>query len=388
MMKICVVTGSRAEFFILRNLILKIQKEKKIKSSLIVTGAHNLDLFGKTIDDIKKDKIIIKSIINLNIKSDKPNDIAKYLSFGIQKFSAQFLKDRPQLLLVLGDRYEIYSAVVAAYINRIPIAHIYGGETTQGSFDEGIRHSISKFSNIHFVSAEKYLNRLKQLGENKRFIFNVGSMGVEAIKSYKILKKQDIEKLLNIKFNKKNILVTFHPETSKSKEINKNNLNKFLNSLGKLRDTSIIITMPGADPYYKMILSAIKKFSSKNKNVFFFKSLGHNYYFSLCRIVDFMIGNSSSGIIEMPSFKKGTINIGTRQLGRIQASSILNVNFNEYDILKAVKKIYSKKFISLLKTVKNPYEKNNSSENILKILKNIKLEKISNKFFFDCKCYE
>jgi GDP/UDP-N,N'-diacetylbacillosamine 2-epimerase (hydrolysing) len=387
-MKICVVTGSRAEFFILRNLILKIQKEKKIKSSLIVTGAHNSDLFGKTIHDIKKDKIIIKSIVNLNIKSDKPNDIAKYLSIGIQKFSVQFLKDRPQLLLVLGDRYEIYSAVIAAYINRIPIAHIYGGETTQGSLDEGIRHSISKFSNIHFVSTQKYLNRLKQLGENKRFIYNVGSMGVEAIKSYKILKKEDIEKLLNIKFNKKNILATFHPETSNSKEINRNNLNKFLNSLGKLRETSIIITMPGADHYYKMILSVIKKFSSKNKNVFFFKSLGHSYYFSLCRIVDFMIGNSSSGIIEMPSFKKGTINIGARQLGRIQANSILNVNFNESEISKAIKKTYSKKFINLLKKVKNPYEKNNSSENILKILKNIKIEKISNKFFFDCNCYE
>jgi GDP/UDP-N,N'-diacetylbacillosamine 2-epimerase (hydrolysing) len=388
MIKISTVTGSRADFFILRNLILKIQKEKKIKNSLIVTGAHNSNLFGRTINDIKKDKIIIKSIVNLNIKSDKPNDIAKYLSIGIKKFSSQFLKDRPQLLLVLGDRYEIYSAVIAAYINKIPIGHIYGGETTQGSLDDGIRHSISKLSNIHFVSTQKYLNRLKQLGENKKFIFNVGSMGVEAINSYKILKKEDLEKSLNIKFNKKNILATFHPETSKSKEVNRNNLNKFLNSLGKLRDTSIIITMPGADHYYKMTLSLINKFSIKNQNVFFFKSLGHNYYYSLCRIVDFMIGNSSSGIIEMPSFKKGTINVGTRQLGRIQASSILNVNFNEYDILKAVKKIYSKKFINLLKKVKNPYEKKNSSENILKILKNIKLKKISNKFFFDCNCYE
>jgi GDP/UDP-N,N'-diacetylbacillosamine 2-epimerase (hydrolysing) len=146
--------------------------------------------------------------------------------------------------------------------------------------------------------------------------------------------------------------------------------------------------MPGADHYYKMILSVLKKFSTKNKYVFFFKSLGLSYYFSLCRIVDFMIGNSSSGIIEMPSFKKGTINIGARQLGRIQANSILNVNFNESEISKAIKKIYSKKFINLLKKVKNPYEKNNSSENILKILKNIKIEKISNKFFFDCNCYE
>jgi|TARA_B110000902_G_C14236507_1_gene560855 GDP/UDP-N,N'-diacetylbacillosamine 2-epimerase (hydrolysing) len=382
-MKICTVTGSRAEFFILKGLILKIQKEKKIKHNLLVTGSHNSDFFGKTINDIKKNKIIIKNSINLNIKGDKPNDIAKYLATGIQKFSKKLLEIKPDLLLILGDRYEIYSAVIAAYLNQIPIAHIYGGETTQGSLDEGIRHSISKLSNIHFVSTRKYLNRVRQLGENKKFIFNVGSMGVEAIKKHKLIKRKNIEKLLNLKLDKKNILMTFHPETSRSKKENLINLNKFLNCLKKLKKTSIIITMSGADHHYKAISSILNEFSKKNKNVFVFKSLGHDYYFSLCRVVDLMIGNSSSGIIEMPSFKKGTINVGIRQLGRIQAKSIINVDFSESEILRAIKKIYSKNFIKLLKRVNNPYDKNNSSGKILKILKSINLKKIQNKSFFD-----
>ena len=382
-MKICTVTGSRAEFFILKGLILKIQKEKKIKHNLLVTGSHNSDFFGKTINDIKKNKIIIKNSINLNIKGDKPNDIAKYLATGIQKFSKKLLEIKPDLLLILGDRYEIYSAVIAAYLNQIPIAHIYGGETTQGSLDEGIRHSISKLSNIHFVSTRKYLNRVRQLGENKKFIFNVGSMGVEAIKKHKLIKRKNIEKLLNLKLDKKNILMTFHPETSRSKKENLINLNKIVNCLKKLKKTSIIITMSGADHHYKAISSILNEFSKKNKNVFVFKSLGHDYYFSLCRVVDLMIGNSSSGIIEMPSFKKGTINVGIRQLGRIQAKSIINVDFSESEILRAIKKIYSKNFIKLLKRVNNPYDKNNSSGKILKILKSINLKKIQNKSFFD-----
>ena len=384
-MKVCTITGSRAEFFILKNFIQKIQKDKEIKHSLLVTGSHNSNFFGKTINDIKKNKIPIKSVVDLNIKGDNPHDIAKYLATGIQKFSKDFLKINPDLILVLGDRYEVYSAVIAAYLNQIPIGHIYGGETTQGSLDEGIRHSISKLSNIHFVSTNKYLNRLKQMGENQKFIYNIGSLGVEAIKNHKLFKKKSLQKLLNLRFNKKNILMTFHPETTKNKKENMINLTKCLNSLKRLKETSIIITMPGADHHYKAISSMIKKFSKKNKNVFLFRSLGHDYYFSLCKVVDLMIGNSSSGIIEMPSFKKGTINIGIRQLGRIQAKSVLNVDFNESKILKTINKVYSAKFIKSLKTTKNPYEKKNSSSKILEVIKKIDLKKIQTKKFFDYK---
>ena len=179
--------------------------------------------------------------------------------------------------------------------------------------------------------------------------------------------------------------MTFHPETTKSKKENMTNLTKCLNSLKRLRETSIIITMPGADHHYKAIFSMIKKFSKKSKNVFLFRSLGHDYYFSLCKIVDLMIGNSSSGIIEMPSFKKGTINIGIRQLGRIQAKSILNVDFNESKILNAINKAYSAKFIKSLKKINNPYQKKNSSSKILEVIKRVDLKKIQTKKFFDYK---
>ena len=384
-MKLCIVTGSRAEFFILKNLITKIQKNKNFKQNLIVTGTHNSKFFGSTIKDIKKNGVTIHGIINLNINGDNSLDIAKYLSIGIQKFSQKFAKLRPDFLLVLGDRYEIFSAVISAYLNNIPIGHIYGGEITQGSLDENIRHSITKFSNLHFVSTKKYYDRVKQLGEDKKKIFNVGSMGVESIKNHRVIKKKDLEKLLNIKFNEKNILMTFHPETTKDQKENILNLKKCLNCLKKLKNTSIIITMPGADQHYKMIYKLLKKFTQKNKNVFLFKSLGHDNYFSICRVVDFMIGNSSSGIIEMPSFKKPTIDLGIRQLGRIKAKSTINVDFNEKKITSAINKVLSKKFKKSLLKVVNPYEKKNSSDRIITILRRTNFRKLQSKNFFDYK---
>ena len=188
-MKICTITGSRAEFFLLKNLIIKLQNDQKIKHELLVTGSHNLKFFGNTIKDIKNSGILIKNTIDLDIKGEKSNDIAKYLSTGVRKFSNKFLNIKPDLVLVLGDRYEIFSAVIAAYLSNIPIAHIYGGEKTLGSLDEGVRHSITKLSNLHFVSTKEYFNRVKQLGENQKFIHVVGSLGVESIRIIKNLVK-------------------------------------------------------------------------------------------------------------------------------------------------------------------------------------------------------
>ena len=384
-MKICTITGSRAEFFLLKNLIIKLQNDYKIKHDLLVTGSHNLKFFGNTIKDIKNSGISIKSTIDLDIKGEKSNDIAKYLSTGVRKFSKKFFNIKPDLVLVLGDRYEIFSAVIAAYLHNIPIGHIYGGEKTLGSLDEGVRHSITKLSNLHFVSTKEYFNRVKQLGENQKFIYEVGSLGVESIRNYKKFSKKYIEKKLNLKFDKKNILMTFHPETTKTKKENIFNLKKCINCLKRLKDTSIIITLPGADQNYKIITKNLENFKKKNKNVYLFKSLGHDYYFSICKIVDLMIGNSSSGIIEMPSFKKVTINLGSRQKGRIQSKSVINVKFDERKILSAIKKAYSLKFLKQLQKTNNPYEKKNSSDNIIKVLRQINFTKLKTKEFFDYK---
>jgi UDP-hydrolysing UDP-N-acetyl-D-glucosamine 2-epimerase len=352
-MKLCTISGSRADFFILKNLILKIQHDKKILQSLIVAGSHTSKIFGYTIKDIKKNKIKIRSIFNFHFKGDRPEDILNYLALGIKKFSNIFTKIKPDLILLLGDRYEILAAALSAYILKIPIVHLYGGEKTKGSLDDNIRHSITKFSSVHLVATKSYLKRVRQLGENKKLIFNVGSLGVEAIKKCKIYNKDYLENKLKIKFNRKNVLMTFHPETNKSKQENISNLKILLNCLKKLKDTSIIITMPGADHYYRSIQLELQRF--KNKNTYQFKSLGHDYYFSICKIVDFMIGNSSSGIIEMPTFKRGTINLGERQFGRVQAKSIINVEFNEDKIMNAISKIYSKRFENKIKKINNPY---------------------------------
>ena len=384
-MKICTVTGSRAEFYILKKLIKKLEKSKSIKQHLIVTGSHNSKIFGNTINEIKKQKIKIGRKINILINNDSELGISKSFAVGVERFSKEFLKIKPDILLILGDRYEIFAAAVSACFNRIPIVHIHGGEITQGAIDEAIRHSITKLSHIHFVSTKNYYKNVLQLGENKNHVFNIGSLGVENLKEVNLLKKKVLEKKLNIKFNKKNIIVTFHPETINSKNQNKKNLKTLLKSLSKLKETTIIFTMPGADVSFKMIISELKKFVKKNKNACLFESLGDELYFSLCKVVDLMIGNSSSGIIEMSSFKKGTINIGDRQKGRVMPESVLNVNFDEKKIKNKIKYAYSKKFNSVLKNVKNPYDQRNSSDKLIKILKKIKLKNILKKNFFNYK---
>jgi len=379
-MKLCTVTGSRAEFFILKRLILKFQNDKFFNHKLIITGSHTSKFFGKTINDIKREGIKFHSVINLNFKGDKPEDITNYFATGIKKFSKNFFKLKPDLILVLGDRYEIYSAALAAYFLKIPVAHLYGGEITKGSLDNGIRHSITKLSDLHFVSTKKYFENIYSWGENKKTIFNVGSLGVESLKNHKIIKKEILEKKLKIKFNKKNILMTFQPETINTKKENLRKLDILLNCIKNLKNTTVIMTMPGADHYYKSIQSKLLKFCRRNKNVFLFKSLGHDNYFSICRLVDFMIGNSSSGVIEMPSFKKGTINLGIRQLGRLHSNSVINVDFNKKSIIKAINKIYSKNFRKSLQKAKNPYEKKNSLSKILKILKSINIGDLNKRY--------
>ena len=382
-MKLCTITGSRAEFFLLKNLITKINNEKKLKNNLLVTGSHNSALFGNTIKDIKQSNIKIKAIVNLKIKNDRPIDISKYISEGIKKFSYHFNSIKPDLVIILGDRYEIYTAAIAAYILKIPIAHIYGGETTQGVIDEGIRHSITKLSHIHFVSTNRYLKRVKQLGENPKMIFNVGSLGIEALKNNKALNKKTLEKKLGIKFRKKNLLITFHPETIHDEKTNLKNLKIFLDSLKGLKDTSLIFTAPGADTYYKFIFKQLKNFTKKNTQAYFFKSLGHEKYFSICKNVDLMIGNSSSGIIEMPTLNKWTINLGNRQTGRVKAKSVIDIKFKKIQIKKILNKLLFQKNNSFLKKIKNPYDNGNSSDKIINIIKKVNLSRICYKKFYD-----
>jgi len=381
-MKISIITGSRSEFDLLKNLIFEIKKDKFFKLDLIVTGSHLSNFFGNTVNYIKKNKLKINKYVNLKIKGDQIKHISKSFSIGIKKFSLIFSKSKPDVILVLGDRYEIFSSVISATLNKIPIIHIHGGERTEGSMDEGIRHSITKLSHVHFVTTEEYKKRVLQLGENKKNVYNVGSLGAEAIKKLKYLSKENIEKILKINFLKKIILVSYHPDTL-VKKIDKKNIDNFLQVLMSLKNSTIIFTMPNADIGFNLVYKKIKNFEKKNKNAHLFKSLGHQKYFSLCKFIDLYIGNSSSGIIEIPSFKKPSINLGKRQYGRLKPESVIDSNYNKKELLKKIKLALSLSFNKKIKKLKNPYYNGSTSKKIVKKLKKLNYKKILFKEFTD-----
>ena len=383
-MKICVITGSRSEFDLLKNLIIEMKKDNFFDLKLFVTGAHLSKYFGETIRYIKKNKLKIDKIIDVGIKNDDISSISNSFSIGIKKFSYIFNKINPDAILILGDRYEIFSCAISACLNRIPIIHIHGGERTEGLIDEGIRHSITKLSHLHLVSTNEYKKRVIQLGESKSRVHNVGSLGVEAIKKTELMSKKELQEELNIIFKGKVALVSYHPETlEKSKNIK--NFDNFLNALKKLRDFTFIFTMPNADFGYKYIVNKFKKFVTKNQNSIFVKSLGHQKYFSLCKYSDIIIGNSSSGIIEIPSFKKPTLNVGSRQDGRLKSGSIIDCSHNTNEILKKITLAVSKKFYKKIKKIKNPYFNRNTSKKIKNIIKKTNFKNLIFKKFIDIK---
>lgn len=381
--KIFVITGSRAEYGLLKPLIIRLDKEKRFDMKLIVTGMHLKNFFGNTIEEIINDGMkIYKKIDILSEKNDNLYE-SKALAKGIKKFSKFFIKDRPQLVVLLGDRYEIFSCAISAYLLNIPIAHIHGGEVTSGAFDEGIRHSITKMSTFHFTSTEKYKRRVIQLGENPETVFNVGGLFLDSIDMEKLSSFQEIKNKTKIKFQKKNILVTYHPLTLERFSNDQSFVN-LLKVLNKHTDINVIFTSPNADPGNNEILDLIYSFVKKNpKRSVLFRSLGHQLYISLLQFVDAIVGNSSSGITEAPAFKIGTINIGDRQNGRIMPDSIINCQGNFSSINLAFEKLYSLEFKNKLKDIHNPYGNGDAASNIIKILKQISFLKSSQKFFYD-----
>jgi GDP/UDP-N,N'-diacetylbacillosamine 2-epimerase (hydrolysing) len=382
-LKILIITSTRADFGLLKNLIVQIRKLKYFKSKLLVTGSHLSKRFGYTVNDIKNNNIFINKKIKLKNMSNQSTDLINDTSKLSIKLSRYLKKENPNLVLILGDRFEILNCALVAYLNRISIAHIQGGEVTMGSLDDSLRHCISKLSSFHFVAHTKYKKRLIQLGEKSDTIFVVGGLGAENIKKNKLLSKKIIEKKFKFKFKEKNIIVNIQPVTNNAIETKKI-MDETLKALSIFKDCLIIFTYPGVDLENGLIIKKIKKFVRDNDNSLLIKSFGDTYYYSFLNNVDFMIGNSSSGILEMPSFNKYTINIGTRQLGRLQAKSISNIKPNKEKIISKIKNIYLIKKIK--KTIfQNPYYKYNTTSNIISILKKLKLQNIKNKKFIDIK---
>ena len=382
MKKICVVTGTRAEYGLLYWLLKEIEADKELELQVIVTGMHLSPEFGLTYKEIEKEFKINKKIEML-LSSDTSVGISKSMGLAQISFAESYDELKPDILVVLGDRYEIFSATSAAMIARIPIAHIHGGEKTEGAFDESIRHSITKMSHLHFTATDEYKNRVIQLGEDPSRVFNVGGMGIENIKRLKLLSKDEFEKSIEFKLNIKNILVTFHPVTLENSTA-KEQFQQLLDAIDELEDTNIIFTKANSDTDGRVINQMIDEYVTKNSHKsIVFTSLGQLRYLSALQYVDAVVGNSSSGLAEAPSFKIGTINIGDRQKGRIKASSVIDCEPNKDSILKSFEKLYSKEFQETLKTIINPYGDGYASKKIVEILKNVNLENILKKSFYD-----
>ncbi|MFA5276260.1 MAG: UDP-N-acetylglucosamine 2-epimerase [Candidatus Omnitrophota bacterium] len=383
--KICFITSSRADFGLLSPLIELVKKDSYLKCQLIATGAHLSSEFGLTYREIEKNKFYIDKRISILSNSDTPVGIAKSMGLALAGFAEAYTELSPDIIVVLGDRYELLSAVAAALVSNIPVAHIAGGEVTEGACDDSIRHSITKMSQLHFTISETYRRRVIQLGEEPGRVFNVGALGIDNIKRLKLLSKKEVEKTLGFKFNKRNLLVTFHPVTLE-KNASEKQFRNLLGVLGGLPQTNIIFTKANADTGGRAINKAIEDFVAKNSNrSSLFPSLGNLKYLSTMQFVDAVVGNSSSGIVEAPSFKIGVINIGDRQKGRIMAKNIINCEPAREYILRAFEKLYSKKFQKNLKNTASPYGNGNAAGRIKDILKTYKIEGILKKHFHDIK---
>ena len=384
MRKICVVTSTRAEYGLLYWLLKEIEADSELKLQLIVTGMHLSPEFGLTYKEIEKEFKIDKKIEILS-GSHTSLDICAEMARVYEKFASALAELKPDILVLLGDRYEIFGVAGVASITQIPIAHIHGGETTQGAFDEAFRHSITKMSHIHFAATNEYANRIIQLGEDPNRVFNVGGTSIENIKKLNLLNKDEFEKSINFKLAKKNILITFHPATLENSSA-REQFNELLKALDELDDTNFIFTKANSDTDGDVINKMIDEHVSENsQKAVAFASLGQLRYLSAIKFVDIVLGNSSSGLSEVPSFKKATINIGDRQKGRARASSVIDVRPVKEEILAAIKRAYSKEFEQTLKDTINPYDGGNPSKKMVKILKEIKLDGILKKKFYDVK---
>ena len=382
MRKICVVTSTRAEYGLLYWLLKEIKADSELKLQLIVTGMHLSPEFGLTYKEIEKEFKIDKKIEILS-SSHTSLDICAEMARVYEKFAPALAELKPDILVLLGDRYEIFGVAGVASIMQIPIAHIHGGETTQGAFDEAFRHSITKMSHIHFAATNEYANRIIQLGEEPSRVFNIGGTSIENIKKLNLLNKDEFEKSIKFKLAKKNILITFHPATLENSSA-REQFNELLNALDELEETNFIFTKANSDTDGDVINKMIDEYVSENsQKAVAFASLGQLRYLSAIKFVDIVLGNSSSGLLEVPSFKKATINIGDRQKGRARASSVIDVRPDKEEILAAIKRAYSKEFEQTLKDTINPYDGGNPSKKMVKILKEIKLEGILKKKFYD-----
>lgn len=347
---------------------------------VIATGMHLSPDFGLTYREIERDGFRIDRKVEMLMSSDTPVGIAKSMGLGLIGFADALEELKPDLLVVLGDRFEIFAAVSAALVARIPVAHLHGGEVTEGAYDEAFRHSITKMSHLHFVAAEEYRKRVIQLGESPDRVFLVGGLGIDAISRLELMDRQALEAALDFKFGPQNLLVTFHPSTLETADA-ADQMAELLAVLADLHETNLIFTLPNADTGGRALSHMVEDFVGRHPNARAYASLGQLRYLSCIAQVDGVLGNSSSGLLEVPVFKKGTINIGDRQRGRLQASSVINCQPNRTAIKAALQRLYSDDFQASLRTVRNPYGQGGASEKIIEAIRKCDFSGLTQKQF-------
>jgi GDP/UDP-N,N'-diacetylbacillosamine 2-epimerase (hydrolysing) len=380
--KICVITGTRAEYGLLRWVMQGIKDDPKLTLQVIATGMHLSPEFGLTYREIEKDGFQIARKVEMLTSSDTTVGIAKSMGLGLIGFADALNELKPDLIMVLGDRFEIFAAVSAALVARIPVAHLHGGEATEGAFDEALRHSITKMSHLHFVAAEEYRQRVIQLGEQPGRVFLVGGLGIDNIKRLKLLDRTELEASLDFKLGQKSLLITFHPVTLEASTA-ADQLAELLAALAALNDTQLIFTMPNADTEGRALIKMVAEFVAQHSNARAYTSLGQLRYLSCIAHVDGVVGNSSSGLTEVPSFHKGTINIGDRERGRLQAASVINCAPARQSIEAALEKLYSADFQASLSGVCNPYGEGGASQKVVKAIKHFEINDVAKKSFYD-----
>jgi GDP/UDP-N,N'-diacetylbacillosamine 2-epimerase (hydrolysing) len=379
---VCVVTGTRADYGLLRWVMEGIRQSPDLHLQVIATGMHLSPEFGLTYREIEKDGFAIDRKVEMLLSSDTPAGVTKSMGLGLMGFGEAIEQLKPDLMLVLGDRFEIFAAAAAAMVARVPLAHLHGGETTEGAIDEAIRHSITKMSHLHFVAAEEYRRRVVQLGEAPERVFLVGGLGIDNIKRLDLLDRAALEASLDFKLGPKNLLVTFHPVTLEKSTAGAQ-MTELLAALDALEDTHLIFTMPNADTDGRILIAMIEQFVATHPNARVYTSLGQMRYLSCISQVDGVVGNSSSGLIEVPSFRKGTVNIGDRQRGRLKAGSVIDCAPDRQSIADALRTLYSAEFQSGLAMVRNPYGEGGASDKVVRVLQEYPLDQLLKKPFYD-----
>ncbi len=383
MRRIAIFTGTRAEYGLLYWIIKGLNESSNVELQLLVGGAHLSPKFGNTFHQIEQDGFIINNRLDFLDASDSANGIAKSMGLALVQAEEAFSLNKPDLLVVLGDRFELMSICQAAMLRCIPIAHIHGGEITAGLIDEAVRHSITKMSHLHFTSTEVYRDRVIQLGEQPQYVFNVGAPGIDSIKSLNLLERKPLANLINFDITKPFFLVTYHPVTLNNDGALEA-LENLLLVLETFKDFKFVITYPNADTHNQGLINVLDLFQKNNPDqVLLVRSLGQLRYLSLLKYCELIVGNSSSGLIEAPAFHKPTVNIGCRQSGRIKGGTIIDSDENILSIQKSLDKAMSEDFKKHCIRQINPYGSGESSDKIVNILKNISIDNLIIKEFYD-----